>query len=51
MDARKAISELRQEREQIDRQIDSLERGGDVESGLRLFSLNAPMEEREKESS
>ena len=50
MDARKAISELRQELDQIDQQIDSLERGDDVSSGLHPFSLHR-VEEQEKEPS
>jgi hypothetical protein len=51
MDARKAISELRQERNQIDQQIDSLERGDDIESGLQPFTQHKPLEEQEKEPS
>ena len=51
MDTRKAISELRQERQEIDQQIDSLERGDNIESGLRPFRLNGPADEQQKEPS
>jgi hypothetical protein len=51
MDARKAISELRQERKQIDQQIASLERGDDIESGLQPFTQHGPSEVQEEESS
>jgi hypothetical protein len=51
MDAQKAISELRQERNQIDQQIDSLERSDDIESGLQPFTQHSPSKEQEKEPS